>query len=263
MEIVYKNIILNEEKISFTIPDSSIIGITGSYLDKIISILTLDNQKNGKINIDKKEITKEEQKIYKKKITVIEKELREFPHITTVKERMIQEIIQKELIIKNREKKLHDALKIAGLNKEMLTRSIHTLSSSEKKLLQIAISLLSNPDIIIFEALSRILDLKAEKKLFFLLQKLKEQYKKTIIIVSEDSNLLFNYVDKIIVIQKNEVLLTGKPIDIYKKIEILRRNNIDIPDIIDFTAIAKKKKKVRIDYHKDVRDIIKDIYKHV
>ena len=40
-------------------------------------------------------------------------------------------------------------------------------------------------------------------------------------------------------------------------------NKFSIPEIIEFTYLAKKKKSVKIDYHKDIRDIIKDIYKHV
>ena len=43
----------------------------------------------------------------------------------------------------------------------------------------------------------------------------------------------------------------------------MKRNKIDIPEIIEFTYLAKKQKNVKIDYHKDIRDIIKDIYKHV
>ena len=42
----------------------------------------------------------------------------------------------------------------------------------------------------------------------------------------------------------------------------LEKNNIEVPEIVQITYLAKKKD-VRIDYHKDIRDIIKDIYKHV
>ena len=46
-------------------------------------------------------------------------------------------------------------------------------------------------------------------------------------------------------------------------LKFLKRNKFDIPDIVMFTYKAKKDKKVKIDYHQDIRDIIKDIYKHV
>ena len=50
---------------------------------------------------------------------------------------------------------------------------------------------------------------------------------------------------------------------IYQRVDFLKRNKFDVPEIIEFTYLAKKKKAVKIDYHKDIRDIIKDIYKHV
>ena len=45
--------------------------------------------------------------------------------------------------------------------------------------------------------------------------------------------------------------------------DFLKKNRINITKIVEFTYLAKKKKNIKIDYHKDVRDIIKDIYKHV
>ena len=52
-------------------------------------------------------------------------------------------------------------------------------------------------------------------------------------------------------------------VDILTNIDFLNKNKIDIPDIVEITYLAYKKKKIKIDYHKDIRDIIKDIYKHV
>ena len=51
--------------------------------------------------------------------------------------------------------------------------------------------------------------------------------------------------------------------EIMKQVELIKENLIEIPDIVDFTYKAINNKKIKIDYHKDVRDIIKDIYKHV
>ena len=63
---------------------------------------------------------------------------------------------------------------------------------------------------------------------------------------------------------KNEdILLTGPTNELYLRVDYLKKNKLDIPNIVEFTYLAKKKKQVKIDYHKDVRDIIKDIYKHI
>ena len=64
-------------------------------------------------------------------------------------------------------------------------------------------------------------------------------------------------------IKNNDILLSGPTNELYLRVDFLKRNKFDIPDIIEFTYITKKKKQVKIDYHKDVRDIIKDIYKHI
>ena len=42
----------------------------------------------------------------------------------------------------------------------------------------------------------------------------------------------------------------------------MKENVIPMPYITKVTYLAKNKK-VKLTYHKDVRDIIKDIYKHV
>ena len=66
-----------------------------------------------------------------------------------------------------------------------------------------------------------------------------------------------------IFIKNNQVVLEGKTTEVYQKVEVLKKQKLSIPEIIEFTYLAKKKKEVKIDYHKDIRDIIKDIYKHV
>ena len=96
-----------------------------------------------------------------------------------------------------------------------------------------------------------------------LFSRLKEQFKKTIIIVTNDSNILYKYTDELILVKKNRIFLTGKTQNIYKRVDFLRKNGFEIPEIVEFTYLAKKKKKIKLDYHKDIRDIIKDIYKHI
>ena len=61
----------------------------------------------------------------------------------------------------------------------------------------------------------------------------------------------------------DKILVEGDTKDIFQRVDFLSRNKINIPEIVEFTYLAKKKKNVSIDYHSDIRDIIKDIYKHV
>ena len=68
---------------------------------------------------------------------------------------------------------------------------------------------------------------------------------------------------KVILLKDNTVFMEGDTKEVYSQVELLKDNNFEIPDIVLFTYLAKNKKDVKIDYHRDIRDLIKDIYKHV
>ena len=96
-----------------------------------------------------------------------------------------------------------------------------------------------------------------------LLQRLKEQFNINIVLLSTDQNTLHKYTDNMIFIKNNQVILEGPTTGVYQRVDFLKKNKFLIPEIIEFNYLAKKKKAAKIDYHKDIRDIIKDIYKHV
>ena len=93
-------------------------------------------------------------------------------------------------------------------------------------------------------------------------KKTAEKYKKTIIIASNNANLLYELTDDIVILQKGHILAADSTTKVYQSIELLEKNDIDIPDLIMFTSLAKQKK-VKLTYHRDIRDLIKDVYKHV
>lgn len=180
----------------------------------------------------------------------------------TIIDRMIYEIERRNLEVKDYKKKIKDSLKIVGLDIE-LERSINTLSYSEKKLIQIAIELLENPDTLIFIEPFRGLDLFNIKKLMRLFRKLIDKYNKTIIFISDNSDILYKNTDYILVYKNNKLIKQGETKKVFEDVEFLKKNKINIPEIVDFTYLVKTKYNVKIDYHRDIRDIIKDIYKHV
>ena len=92
---------------------------------------------------------------------------------------------------------------------------------------------------------------------------MQDQYKKVIIIITNNSNYIYKYTKRAIIVKNGQILLDGPTKDIYERVSYLKKNGLEIPYIVEFTNRAKKEKKVRIEYHKDIRDLIKDIYKHV
>lgn len=263
MELEFKNYQYNNELLNFTIKEDSFNGITGKDKDALISVIKLSRNYKGQIFIDKEELSKDNLSKYQKKIDVVKEELEYASFTENVYQLLAYEIRKKNLILKDTEKKIRDSLKIVELDSSLLERNVHSLSTSEQKLLQIAISLLSNPDLIILKEPFKNLDLKNEKKVLSLLQKIKELYHKTIVFVSNDTEKLYRYTNHLILFKNSKIITQGNTSDIFQRVDFLKRNNITIPQIVEFTYIAKKKKNVKLDYHKDIRDIIKDIYKHV
>lgn len=265
MEIEVKIIKLNDKKeISFKIPKKEMTGIIGKDSNKIIDILSGNIKKiNCEIFYDKKKITNTNKYEIKKRISYIPSMPNINTNLTTIEEYMIYIISQKKLQIKDPIKKIIDSLKIVGLPPQYIRKNIHQISSSEQKLLQIAISLLKNPKLVILDEPFIEFDYKNIKKLIRLLTQLNDKCDITIIIKTNNSEILYKYIKHIIIFNNNKIIAQGNTKDIYNNVKLLIKNNIEIPEIVDFVYKAKIKKNIMIDYHRDIRDLIKDIYKHI
>lgn len=263
MEIVAQNINYQDWNLDFYLPEATIIGITGEGKSLVSKIISFQIIGTGTWVVNGEKIEKENLYIVAKKVSYVSKYLDYYPNLRTVKEYMDEIIRYNNLQIRDPEKKERDSLKIVNLPLSYLEREIFTLSSSEKKLIQIAMSLLSNPEIIVFDEPFLNLDLHQEKKFYMLITRLKEQYHKTIILATNNSNLLYKYTTNMIFLKKHRVFFYGPTSEVYLRVSYLTKNKFEVPDIVSFTYKAKKKYQVKIDYHKDIRDIIKDIYKHV
>ena len=263
MEIKLENLKLNDWELNTTLSSEDIIGITGPEYEEVLEILSLKEIAEGQIIINKETITKENQYDYYKKISLVQKDFKKINYLNTIKEHMDFIINYYHLQIKNIEKKEKDSLKIVGLDSSLLDRNITSLSKSEQKKVQIAISLLSNPEIMILDEPFKSLDNKSRKKIMMILTKLKEQYHKIIIIGSNNADILYQYTTKMLFVKNKRIFLEGSTQELYERVDYLKRNGYKIPEIVLFTYKAIKKKKVKLEYHKDIRDIIKDIYKHV
>ena len=163
---------------------------------------------------------------------------------------MIDIIRSYNLEIKNELKKIKDSLKLSFLNHLDINRYINTLSTSEKTLLTISISLIFNPEIIILEDTYLGLDRKNTMKLNILFNKLIDDYNIKIILIDKDINKLYKYTNHI---YYNNKLIKNK--DLYLE-------DVD-EETISFIKKVKDMKNIKLTYYKDVRDIIKDIYKSI
>ena len=152
-------------------------------------------------------------------------------------------------------------LEVFELDNSFIERKINTLSYTEKIYLNIIRNLLNGGNKVIFVDLFKYLDYKNQKKLILLLNYLKEK-DYYIIITSYNVDHLYKISDMSIVWYK-QMIDYGPTLDVYKEVGLFIKNRIPAPTLAKITYKAKKDKNVKLFYSRDVRDIMKDIYKHV
>lgn len=220
---------------------------------------------NGKtLSVNGVKLTLLEKRRFLNRIEVIPKNVNHEFLSFHVYQYMRYHMMEKFLQLKDDQKKIRDSLNIVGLKDLNLNKRIIDLSSCEKKLLQFATALLSNPDIIILDSFLECFDMKLRKKIEGLLIQLVEKYQKIVVLCSNHSDLIYKYTKKTIIMKNQKKLLEGPTYEVFSKnINFLLEEGIEVPEILLFSYEANLLKNVKLNYHKDSRDLIKDIYKKV
>lgn len=165
--------------------------------------------------------------------------------------------------LSKKDKQIKDSLKIVGLSEDYLKLNPFKLSYGEQSLLALAIILSFNPKIIILDEPFIGLDNKNKKNIGNILIKLVRRYHKTIIFTSSFANYSLKIADNILVLNNGKIVVEGTKKEVLKKGSIFKENNIDIPPIIEFVDYVRKEKHISLEYTLDIKDLIKDIYRHV
>lgn len=161
------------------------------------------------------------------------------------------------------EKKVKDAIKIVGLSNDYLFRNPLSLSQGEMRKVALATVLAYNPKVIVLDEPTIGLDDLGKKNLIKLIRKLKLRYEKTFIVVSHDTNFLLQIVDYVYLLENGQISNEGDKYTVLSNEEVLKRNNIMVPDLLSFSNLVFKSKNIKLGYRDDINDLIKDIYRHV
>ena len=159
----------------------------------------------------------------------------------------------------DRNKKMYDALKLVELNDSYLRRSFVTLSTTEIKRIQLALILFYNPLVYVFDYHEKGFNYKDIDYLKKVLKKLKSNYNKNIIIVSDNISYFLDTLDEYIIFNKGKVVVTGDKKDLYN--EDLYKY-IKCPKIISFIKMVKDKD-INLSNYLDINELIKGIYRSV
>ncbi|MDE5630149.1 MAG: hypothetical protein K2I70_00965, partial [Bacilli bacterium] len=131
------------------------------------------------------------------------------------------------------------------------------LSKTNFKYVLLAYLLLNNKRIIIFDYFDVGLIYKEQKKLIKIIHNLANEGFK-MFVISKDLVFLSQVVDKLLIIKNDEIVYDNAMSELFKE----KKLDIDMPEIIDFIKLAKKKDK-NIAYTFDSLELLKDIYRSV
>ena len=264
MEIKFSHINSRDFKdLSFTIPKGEIIGIYGDNGDKLLRLISLEEEARGIIYFNKIRKLRSNYYLFRKMMVLVEKRFVNIFDVDNIYEYFVSYIRYKKIEVDDIDKRIKDSLRIVGLKVDILERRISTLTFSETKLLQFALAFLSNPKVILLDEPFRGLDFKNISKIMRILTRLKEKFAKTIVIYSSDPNYLYQYTDYLLVFYDNKLICEGNSRDIFFDNEEISLYNIRRPEIVDFIMLVKDKKNVKLPRRVDVKDLIKDIYWNV
>ena len=165
MEIKLKNVSCDElTQLNLNLKEGEIIAVTGDLKEILLSILKLTKKVTGTISVNGNRLLLKNQGDYQKKIYEVQ-EVLTYPSMISNVDEYLRFLIQSyQLIFQDEEKKMIDALKLVGLKKEIRFLPLLSLSTTEKKLLQLAGALIVNPEVFLFEEPFLGLDLKNQKK---------------------------------------------------------------------------------------------------
>ena len=126
---------------------------------------------------------------------------------------------------------------------EFLDRNPESLSGGEKQRVAIAGILAMNPEIIIFDEATSMLDPKGVKEVMDVIDNLKS--KKTIISITHNLQEAIK-ADKVVVMNDGKVVLEGKPEEVFTHFDELKNSKLDILDsmklleMVEASAINRK-----------------------
>lgn len=136
-------------------------------------------------------------------------------------------------------KRVEDSLSKVGLL-EKRKMSPNTLSGGEKARLGIAGVLALNPEVLVLDEATAMLDPEGRKEVMAILQDLWKYQGKTIILITHHPDETI-YGERIVVLDKGEIKLDGSVAEVYRKSETLKKLGLELPPYVELSLLLKEK----------------------
>jgi len=126
------------------------------------------------------------------------------------------------------ENKARKALALVGLGEELFERSPFELSGGQMRRVAIAGILAMDPEVLVLDEPTAGLDPRGQQEILELLEQLKQQGK-TIVMATHNMDVVAQYADQVLVLEKGHLMLDDHPAEAFKGVDKLRGVGIDLP----------------------------------
>ena len=251
------------EDVNLVIKQGSIVGFLNDDLSIIGKlIMAIKRPTKGELRIDDMVIKRTSHVTnvneLRKKVGFVYTSSDEFMG-KTVKEEIKQTMKNFGYKASNVTKHVVDSLKIVGISEDYLDRDPNTLSYTEKKKLKLASAMSYNPSVLVLEDFDKGLLFKEREYFRKLFLKLKNKFNKTIILITKDLTAMFDLVDKMHVINKGKLVISGGK-EIFYDNKLYKY--VEMPKIVEFTKYAQECGHNILEYT-DIKELIKELYRNV
>lgn len=128
--------------------------------------------------------------------------------------------------------KAKSALSLVGLDESYYERSPLELSGGQKRRVAIAGILAINPKVLVLDEPTAGLDPKKSKDMIDLFISLNKEFGTTIIIVSHDNEMVYNYADETVLVANHNIAYHGDTLDLFNDGKLVEEHHLLEPNIV-------------------------------
>lgn len=135
-------------------------------------------------------------------------------------------------------KRVDRSLELVGMT-EYIHHEPHKLSGGQKQRVAIAGILAMQPDCIVFDEATAMLDPRGRKDIMAIIKRLNKELNKTVILITHYMDEA-SQADRVVVINEGKKLVDGTPEEVFCEVELLKGVGLDVPQPTELIYKLKK-----------------------
>lgn len=134
--------------------------------------------------------------------------------------------------------RVDEALNVVGMS-EFKTRAPHLLSGGQKQRVAIAGIIAMRPQYLVLDEPTAMLDPSGRQEVINTIRKLNKEEGLTIVHITHFMEEAV-YADRVVVMEAGEIVLEGKPREVFSKVSVLKNLGLDVPPITELAYLLNK-----------------------